>query len=83
MRLSMQRDQESQAKAEHDERNEKVAVMQNGAELFKFSHGGPGGCVTGWRNHKDASGGLSTGTVCHLERSLERIAPQTQSKDLQ
>jgi hypothetical protein len=38
-RPSMERDQESQADAEYDERNEKVTVPENAAEFFEFGHG--------------------------------------------
>jgi hypothetical protein len=37
----MQRDQKGKPNAEHDEGNQKMTVMENGAELFGFGHGGP------------------------------------------
>jgi len=36
---SMQRDQESKAHGENDERNEEVTVGENGAKFFNFGHG--------------------------------------------
>ena len=58
--LLMQRDQQGKADAEHDERNQEVTVGENSAEFLEFSHRGMV-AVSNWRNHKDASRGLSTG----------------------
>jgi len=46
----VQRDQESKAYGENDERNEEVTIGQDGAKFLDFSH-----CVSSsdWRNHKE------------------------------
>ena len=54
---------------EHDERNDEVAVTENGAKLFGFCHGGPG-LYQRLRNHKDASSGMST-TTAHPEEAKD------------
>ena len=57
----MKRDQQGEPDAEHDERNQEVAVGEDRAKFFEFSHGDVGWCASNWRNHKEASGGMSTG----------------------